>query len=160
MSSIKTSPVGNLYSGIPGAIFNAIKAPLFQIEFGTGGNKIGKGEALLAIIGKNAFKGEKGDIRITTPEGEVEIEVKASNGDTKPSGAVLVALGKGTDAEGKRSKESAYGANTEAGKIFKKLILILILWIFTRLNIPVLDRRLKINIDLNTCLLNKVTNLS
>lgn len=122
MSSVKTSPVGNLYSGIPGAIFNAIKAPLFQIEFGTGGNKIGKGEALLAIIGKNAFKGEKGDIRITTPEGEVELEVKASNGDTKPSGAVLVALGKGTDAEGKRSKESAYGANTEAGKVFKKLI--------------------------------------
>ena len=121
-SSVKTSPVGNLYSGIPGAIFNAIKAPLFQIEFGTGGNKIGKGEALLAIIGKNAFKGEKGDIRINTPEGEEELEVKASNGDKDPSGAVLVALGKGTDAEGKRSKESAYGANTEAGKVFKKLI--------------------------------------
>jgi len=122
MSSVKTSPVGNLYSGIPGAIFEAIKGPLFQIEFGTGGNKIGKGEALLAIIGKGAFKGEKGDIRITTPEGEQEIEVKASNGDKDPTGAVLVALGKGTDAEGKRSKESAYGANTEAGKVFKKLI--------------------------------------
>ena len=122
MSSVKTSPVGNLYSGIPGAIFEAIKIPLFQIEFGTGGNKIGKGEALLAIIGKNAFKGEKGDIRINTPNGEEELEVKASNGDKDPTGAVLVALGKGTDAEGKRSKESAYGANTEAGKVFKKLI--------------------------------------
>jgi hypothetical protein len=122
MSSVKTNPIGNLYSGIPGAIFSAIKTPLFQIEFGTGGNKIGKGEALLAIIGKNAFKGEKGDIRINTPEGEEEIEVKASNGDKDPTGAVLVALGKGTDAEGKRSTESPYGANTEAGKVFKKLI--------------------------------------
>jgi hypothetical protein len=122
MSSVKTSPVGNLYSGIPGAIFEAIKSPLFQIEFGTGGNKIGKGEALLAIIGKGAFKGEKGDIRINTPDGEEELEVKASSGDKDPTGAVLVALGKGTDAEGKRSKESAYGANTEAGKKFKVLI--------------------------------------
>lgn len=119
MSSVKTNPTGNLYSGIPGVIFEAIKAPLFQIEFGTGGNKIGKGEALLAIIGKGAFKGEKGDIQLESGE---EIEVKASNGDKNPTGAVLVALGKGTDAEGKRSKESAYGSNTEAGKVFKKLI--------------------------------------
>ena len=122
MSSVKTSPNGNLYAGIPGAIFEAIKVPLFQIEFGTGGNKIGKGEALLAIIGKGAFKGEKGDIQITVDGKTEELEVKASNGDKDPTGAVLVALGKGTDAEGKRSKESAYGANTEAGKVFKKLI--------------------------------------
>lgn len=119
MSSVKTAPAGNLYSGIPGQIFEAIKAPLFQIEFGTGGNKIGKGEALLAIIGKGAFKGEKGDIQLESGE---EIEVKASSGDKTPTGAVLVALGKGTDETGKRSKESAYGANTEAGKVFKKLI--------------------------------------
>jgi hypothetical protein len=122
MSSVKTSPNGNLYSGIPGAIFEAIKIPLFQIEFGTGGNKIGKGEALLAIIGIGAFKGEKGDIQITVNGKTEELEIKASSGDKDPSGAVLVALGKGTDAEGKRSKESAYGANTEAGKVFKKLI--------------------------------------
>lgn len=119
MSTVKTSPVGNLYSGIPGQIFEAIKAPLFQIEFGTGGNKIGKGEALLAIIGKGAFKGEKGDIQLESGE---EIEVKASSGDKNPTGAVLVALGKGTDETGKKSKESAYGANTEAGKKFKVLI--------------------------------------
>lgn len=119
MNSIKTKPSGNLYSGIPGAIFEAIKAPLFQIEFGTGGNKIGKGEALLAIIGRGAFKGEKGDLQLASGE---ELEVKASSGDKDPTGAVLVALGKGTDAEGKRSKESAYGANTEAGKKFKVLI--------------------------------------
>ena len=119
MSSVKTTPTGNLYSGIPGAIFEAIKAPLFQIEFGTGGNKTGKGEALLAIIGKGAYKGEKGDIQLDSGE---EIEVKASSGDKNPTGAVLVALGKGTDELGKRSKESAYGANTEAGKVFKKLI--------------------------------------
>lgn len=122
MSSVKTRPTGNLYSGIPGAIFEAIKVPLFQIEFGTGGNKIGKGEALLAIIGKGAFKGEKGDIQITVDGKTEELEIKASNGDKDPTGAVLVALGKGTDAEGKRSKESAYGSNTEAGKVFKKLI--------------------------------------
>ena len=119
MSSIKTNPTGNLYTSIPGAIFEAIKAPLFQIEFGTGGNKIGKGEALLAIIGKGAFKGEKGDIQLASGE---EIEVKASSGEKTPSGAVLVALGKGTDEKGQKSKESAYGANTEAGKVFKKLI--------------------------------------
>jgi len=120
MNSIKTAPTGNLYSGIPGAIFEAIKAPLFQIEFGTGGNKIGKGEALLAIIGKGAFKGEKGDIQLSSGE---EIEVKASSqGKTSTSGAVLVALGKGTDETGVKSKESAYGSNTEAGKKFKVLI--------------------------------------
>jgi len=119
MNSIKTAPTGNLYSGIPGAIFEAIKGPLFQIEFGTGGNKIGKGEALLAIIGKGAFKGEKGDIQLSSGE---EIEVKASSGDKNPTGAVLVALGKGTDETGKKSKESAYGSNTEAGKKFKVLI--------------------------------------
>jgi len=119
MSSVKTKPQGNLYSGIPGEIFNAIKDPLFRIEFGTGGNKIGKGEALLAIIGKGAFKGERGDIQLATGE---EIEVKASSGDKTPTGAVLVALGKGESEDGKRSKESAYGANTEAGKIFKTLI--------------------------------------
>jgi len=119
MSSVKTSPVGNLYSGIQGTIFEAIKVPLFQIEFGTGGNKIGKGEALLAIIGKGAYKGDKGDIRLESGE---EIEVKASNGEKNPTGAVLVALGKGESEEGKRSKESAYGANTEAGKVFKKII--------------------------------------
>ena len=119
MNSIKTAPTGNLYSGIPGAIFEAIKGPLFQIEFGTGGNKIGKGEALLAIIGKGAFKGEKGDIQLSSGE---EIEVKASSGSKTPTGAVLVALGKGTDETGKKSKESAYGSNTEAGKKFKVLI--------------------------------------
>lgn len=119
MNSIKTSPNGNLYANIPGAIFEAIKGPLFQIEFGTGGNKIGKGEALLAIIGKGAFKGEKGDIQLASGG---EIEVKASSGDKDPTGAVLVALGKGTDETGKKSKDSPYGANTEAGKVFKKLI--------------------------------------
>jgi hypothetical protein len=120
MSSIKTSPVGNLYAGLDGVIFNAIRDPLFQIEFGTGGNKIGKGEALLAIIGKGAYKGEKGDIRLESGE---EIEVKASNTNKKgTTGAVLVALGKGESEEGERSKESAYGSNTEAGKTFTKMI--------------------------------------
>ena len=119
MKSVKTTPQGNLYAGIPGVIFEAIKDPLFRIEFGTGGNKIGKGEALLAIIGKGAFKGERGDIQLESGE---EIEVKASSGDKSPSGAVLVALGKGETEDGKRSKESAYGANTEAGKKFKELI--------------------------------------
>jgi hypothetical protein len=122
MSSVKTSPQGNLYSGIPGAIFNAIKDPLFRIEFGTGGNKIGKGEALLAIIGKGAFKGERGDLQITVDGKTEELEIKASSGDKGPTGAVLVALGKGESEDGKRSKESAYGANTEAGKTFKALI--------------------------------------
>jgi hypothetical protein len=119
MKSVKTTPQGNLYAGIPGVIFEAIKDPLFRIEFGTGGNKIGKGEALLAIIGKGAFKGERGDIQLESGE---EIEVKASSGDKTPSGAVLVALGKGESEDGKRGKESAYGANTEAGKKFKELI--------------------------------------
>lgn len=119
MNTVKTSPQGNLYAGIKTPIFNAIKDPLFKIEFGTGGNKIGKGEALLAIIGKGAFKGEKGDIQLASGE---EIEVKASSGDKSPTGAVLVALGKGETEEGKRSKESAYGANTEAGKLFKSMI--------------------------------------
>jgi hypothetical protein len=119
MSSVKTTPYGNLYSGIPGEIFDAIKEPLFRMEFGTGGNKLGKGEALLAIIGKGAFKGEKGDIQLQTGE---EIEIKASSGDKGPSGAVLVALGKGEAEDGKKGKESAYGANTEAGKTFKNLI--------------------------------------
>ena len=119
MNNIKAAPVGNLYAGIPGQIFEAIKDPLFRIEFGVGGNKIGKGEALLAIISKGAFKGEKGDIQLATGE---EIEVKASSGDKNPSGAVLVALGKGESEDGKRSKESAYGSNTEAGKTFKTLI--------------------------------------
>lgn len=119
MESVKTAPEGNLYAGIEGEIFNAIKDPLFRIEYGTGGNKLGKGEALLAIIGKGAYKGEKGDIQLSSGE---EIEVKASSGDKNPTGAVLVALGKGESEDGKRSKESAYGSNTEAGKTFKALI--------------------------------------
>lgn len=119
MQSIKTKPEGNLYAGISGPIFDAIKDPIFKIEFGTGGNKLGKGEALLAIISKGAFKGERGDIQLASGE---EIEVKASSGDKGPTGAVLVALGKGESEDGKRSKESAYGANTEAGKKFKALI--------------------------------------
>lgn len=103
---------GNVYALINDPVFENIKKRLGQIEYGTGGNKLGRMEALLAFISAGVTKQGSGDL---TLPGNMELEVKASSQDKKgnTSGAVLVALGKD-----KETGETAYGSNLQAGKLW------------------------------------------
>lgn len=102
------NPIGNMYSMIDDQVFNNIKQRLGQFELGTGSNKIGKMETLLAFIGTGASKQGAGDLSFSDGS---ELEIKASSQDRKgsPSGAAMYALGKD-----KTTGETAYGSNFEA----------------------------------------------
>ena len=99
-------------------LLNAIGKRIGQLEFGVGGNKLGKMEILMILIGKGVTKQGSGDLHLNDG---TDLEIKTSGptidkkGKKSTSGAPLYALGKD-----KKTGESVYGANTGALKDWQK----------------------------------------
>ena len=117
-STFNSTKVGNIYQIVNNPVLNNIKTKIGSIEYGTGSSRLGKMEVLLTLVGKGITKEGRGDL--TLSDG-TEVEIKASStgpnqktGKMETSGAVLYALAKD------ENKESIYGNNTAAGKIWTK----------------------------------------